>query len=119
VPIPASAIQYDANAGTARFRLTNYAVPDYGNFFNAISPHPDPPPKPGRVSFDVRWHGGGEPEEIRNAKFGFRGRFVDGPSSIDFTAKNEGSSIVYRSVSAGQRPLYAGAGSERNGIFFV
>jgi hypothetical protein len=112
-------MSYDAKTGTARFRVTNYAVPDYGNFFNAISKHPNPAPKPSRVSFDVRWHGGGAPRQTRDAKFGFMGTFVDGPATISFTAKNNDSSVVYRSVAAGQKALYAGAGMERNGVFFA
>jgi len=99
--------------------LTNYAVPDFGNFFNAVARHPNPPPKPSRVSFDVRWHGGAPPVDIRDPTFGFMGTFVDGPATISFTAKNDGSTVVYRSLAAGQKALYAGAGRERNGIFFV
>ena len=119
MPIPPSAIRYDAHTGSARFQLHNFAVPDYGNFFNAVAKHPNPAPKPSRVTFDVRWHGGGGPEDIRDAKFGFMGTFVDGPATISFTAKNDDSTVVYRSLPAGQKPLYAGAGTERNGIFFV
>jgi hypothetical protein len=94
-------------------------VPDYGNFFNAIAKHPNPAPKPSRVSFDIRWHGGSDRQQIRDAKFGFMGEFVDGPATISFTAKNEGSNVVYSSVAAGQKALYAGAGNERNGVFFA
>ena len=50
-------------------------------------------------------------------KIGFMGTFVDGPATIDFTAKNDGSNVVHRSIAAGQKALYAGAGSERNGVF--
>jgi hypothetical protein len=119
VPIPASAISYDAKTGSGRFHLANFAVPDYGNFFNAIAKHPNPPPKPSHVTFDVRWHGGDDPQQIRDAKFGFLGTFVDGPATVSFTARNDGSNVLYRSVSSGQKALYAGAGTERNGVFFA
>ena len=71
------------------------------------------------MSFDVRWQGGDDRQEIRDAKFGFAGTFVSGPASISFTARNDDSSVVYRSVSGGQHALYAGAGTERNGVFFA
>lgn len=119
MPIPPSSIRYDAHSGSARFQLRNYSLPDYGNFFNAIAKHPNPPPKPSHVSFDVRWHGGGSPQQVRDATFGFMGTFVDGQATISFTAKNDGSNVVYRSLPAGQKALYAGAGTERNGVFFV
>jgi len=67
----------------------------------------------------VRWRGGTDPEQIRDAKFGFAGTFIDGPASISFTAKNDGSNVVYRSVAAGQKVIYAGTGTERNGVFFA
>jgi hypothetical protein len=94
-------------------------VPDYGNIFNAIAKHPNPAPKPSRVSFDIHWHGGSDRQQIRDAKFGFMGEFVDGPATISFTAKNEGSNVVYSSVATGQKALYAGAGNERNSVFFA
>ena len=119
MPIPASAISYDAKTGSGRFRMAGLAIPDYGNFFNAISPKPNPPPKPSHVSFDVVWHGGNDPQQIRDARYGFHGTFVDGPASITFTARNDGSKVVYRSVASGQTVKYAGAGMERNGVFFV
>jgi hypothetical protein len=119
VPIPSSAIRFDAHKGSGRFQLHNFAVPDYGNFYNAMAKHPNPAPKPSRVSFDVSWHGGGAQEEIRNATFGFMGTFVDGPATISFSAKNDDSNVVFRSLVSGQKALYAGAGTERNGIFFV
>lgn len=84
-----------------------------------MAKHPNPAPKPSRVSFDVRWHGGSDRQQLRDEKFGFMGEFVDGPATIRFTAKNDGSNVVYRSDAAGQKALYAGAGTERNGVFFA
>jgi len=118
VPISPSAINYNAATGHARFHLSSYAIPDYGNFFNAISPHPKNV-KPSKVSFDVRWHGNDDPQQLRYAKFGFGGTFISGGATIDFTAKHDGSSVVYRSEPGGQKALYAGTGMERNGVFFT
>jgi hypothetical protein len=118
VPINPSSVSYDATTGRARYHLSNYAVPDYGNFFNAIARHPKDV-KPSKVSFDVRWHGNDDPQQIRDAKFGFAGTFISGGASISFTAKNDTSPVTYRSEPTGQKVLYAGTGSERNGVFFT
>jgi hypothetical protein len=75
--------------------------------------------KPSKVSFDVRWHGNDDPQQIRDARFEFSGTFISGAASISFTAKNDASSIVYRSEPGGQKVLYAGTGTERNGVFFT
>ena len=58
-------------------------------------------------------------KQIRDEKFGFAGAFVDGQAAIEFSASNDDSSVVYRSVAKGQHALYAGVGRERNGIFFT
>jgi hypothetical protein len=118
VPIDPSMISFDATSGRARFHASGYSVPDYGNFFNAISPHPKNV-KPSKATFDVHWHGGYDPKQIRDAKFGFTGTFISGGGSISFTTKNDGSPVVYRSEPAGQKVLYAGTGTERNGVFFT
>jgi hypothetical protein len=71
------------------------------------------------VTFDIRWHGGGDRREVRDTRYRFAGTFVDGPATITFTGKNDNSDVVYRSVAAGQHALYAGAGHERNGVFYA
>jgi hypothetical protein len=118
VPINPSAVRFDATTGRARYHLSNYSVPDYGNFFNAIARHPKDV-KPSRVSFQVLWHGNDDPQQLRDEKFGFGGTFISGGASIAFTAKNNNSPVVYRSEPAGQKVLYAGTGNERNGVFFT
>ena len=45
--------------------MDNIPVPDFHDFFNAISPSPDPAPAASHVSFDVRWHGGGKRLKLR------------------------------------------------------
>jgi hypothetical protein len=116
-PVAPSSIRVDAAGGKARFH-GRVALGDYGNFFNAIKKKPSPPPRPSHVTFDVRWLGGNDTREIRDPKFGYVGEFVDGPGAIMFTASNDGSDVVYRSVAKNQNVLYAGVGRERNGVFF-
>jgi hypothetical protein len=117
-PVSSSTIRVLPDRGVARFH-GRVALHDYGNFFNAIRPRPNPPPKPSHVTFDVRWLGGGDPKQIRDPTFGFAGEFIDSQATIEFTASNDGSDIVYRSIAKGQHTLYAGVGRERNGIFFA
>jgi hypothetical protein len=96
----------------------NVAVPEFGNFFNAIASKPNPAPKPSRVTFDVRWHGGDDRRHLSDSTFGFAGDFVDGPSTISFTVAHDVSGVRYHSLTPGQHALYAGVGRERNGVFF-
>ena len=94
-------------------------VPDFGNFFNAISPMPDPPPVPSKVSFEVRWEGGGDVQEIEDATFGFRGEYVTGDASISFRCQNEHSDVEYRSDPEEQSNVGSpGVGTEQNGVYF-
>lgn len=117
-PIDRSAIDVNAEDGTARLHAEDVAVPDFSNFFNAISPSPSPPPIPSHVSFDVRWAGGGPRRTIRDPFFGFSGKFVEGPATVAFSASNDGG-VVYASESAGQTTIIGGVGHERNGRFFA
>jgi hypothetical protein len=118
VPINPSMVSFDPATGHAVFHASGYAIPDYGNFFNAIARHPKGV-KPSKVSFVVRWHGNDDPQQIRDEKFGFGGTFISGGASISFTAKNDASPVVYQSEPGGQKVLYAGTGTERNGVFFI
>jgi hypothetical protein len=118
VPFPGSATSAAPGAGEARLHAESMAVPDFTNFFNAISPSPDPAPRPSHVSFDVRWEGRGDRLKIRDADYGFTGHFVAGQATIAFTAKDDDSPVVYTSVAEGQTTLSAGVGHERNGVFF-
>jgi hypothetical protein len=102
--------------GEARFRVRRLAIPDFGSFANSVSP--DPTTVPGHVSFDVRWLGGGARSHIRDAAFGFAGDFVAGDVRIAFTARDDGTGVVYRSDPAGQTTVSGGVGRERNGVFF-
>jgi hypothetical protein len=117
IPVSDSAIDVDPGAGRARLRAANLAVPDFGNFGNAISPSPTS--VPGHASFDVRWDGSGSPTRIRDTTFDFAGRFIGGNATIRFVVADDGSGVVYTSDAAGQTTVSAGVGRERNGIFFV
>ena len=118
VTFPPGSTSAAPGAGMARFHAESLAIPDFHDFFNAISPEPDPVPRPSHVSFDVRWEGHGDRLRVRDADFGFAGEFVAGQATITFTAKDDDSPVVYTSVADGQTTLSAGVGHERNGVFF-
>lgn len=103
-------------AGHARYHMHHKHVPDFHDFFNAISP--DPETRPGVVSFDVRYSATGPRSHIRDRTFGFKGLFAPADLHIDFTARDIGSGVVWHSVRDGQNTVSGGMGHERNGVFF-
>lgn len=117
IPINPSAIVVNEISGAATLRVHDLAVPDFGNFFNAISPTPDPAPVPSHVSFEVTWPGHGTVAEVDDDTFDFSGRFVISDATIAFTARADGGGVVYRSNPEGQTSFDAGVGRERNGVF--
>jgi hypothetical protein len=116
VPIPRTQVGDNADVGWARMRATNMAVPDYHDFFSSISPHPAK--RPGHVSFDLIWHPRGRKQHIRDTQFGFVGDFFAGEVSVEFTARDDGSPVVFTSNPGGQKTMVSGVGRERNGVFF-
>jgi len=116
-PIPRGSVSARPERGNARMRANHLAVGDYHDFTNAISPTPTDV-KASHVSFDVRWHGGDSATTIRDETFGFSGTFVAADATIDFTCRNDGSRVAYRSHPGGQITVSGGTGRERNGVFF-
>jgi hypothetical protein len=125
IPISTSAISYDVKTGQARFHARNMRVKDFHDFLSAVNGG-GPKPVVSHVSFDVRWHGGGQHRKLHDKKFGFEGEYVSGPATVTFTAGQDGSNVVYRSDPSGQynptvKQMGAGSpafGRERNGTFF-
>ena len=120
IPISPGAIKVDPLTGEARLRVQALKIPDFHDLFNSLGLVPGgPPPVPSRVSFEVRWAGHGAPVDLHDSTNGFSGHYVEGPATIDFTASNNNSSVVYRSDATGQSyPGPPGVGTEQNGVFF-
>ena len=71
------------------------------------------------MSFDVRWPGNGDRQNIRDTTFGFTGHYVASAVTISFAASNDRSDVIYTSNSGGQTNVGSpGVGHERNGVFF-
>jgi len=116
VPFPRHQVGDNADVGWARMRATNMAVPDFLTFENSVSPHPRK--VPGHVSFDVVWHPHGRKVRLRDRTFDFAADVFHCDVSIEFTARQDRSSVVYRSLPNGQTTILSGVGRERNGVFF-
>ena len=117
IPFSGGAMSAAPGAGAASLNAESLAVDDYHDFFNAIAETPEGV-RPSHVSFDVRWAGGGDRMNVRDADFGFVGQFVSGDATISFTCQDDDSPVVYTSVAEGQSTVSAGVGHERNGVFF-
>jgi hypothetical protein len=118
MPVPANAATVDPATGQARYRLQNIALPDFHDFFNAISPFPST--IPGHVSFDVRWTGGGDTAVIRDDVFGFEGSYVGGDATISFRVYDDNRrGVIFTSKPEDQVTVGSGVGGERNGVFFA
>lgn len=117
-PFDPSAFDVVPGQGRARFKADNIPMPDFHDFFNAVSPNAQS--VPGHVSFEVTWAGGGARTKVRDDTFDFGGEFVTGPATIAFTVSDDGAGVVYTADPAGQSngQLQPGVGHERNGAFF-
>ena len=119
VPIEPGAIKVDPVTGEARLRVQALKIPDYHDILNSFGLVDGPAPVPSRVSFDVRWAGHGAPFDLHDTTNGFSGHYVSGPATIEFTASNNDSSVVYSSDATGQSNVGTpGVGTEQNGVFF-
>ena len=108
----------DPGTGTARFRMQNVAVPDFHNFFNAISPFPST--LPGHVSFDVRWAGGGERDGDPRSGVRLRGhlRRRRGDDLVQGVRRQPARRHLHVE-SRGPVERQRGRRPERNGVFFT
>jgi hypothetical protein len=120
IRIPASAVQVDINAGTARLQMTNVAVGDYTNFANALfgggGPGLPGPFVPSTVSFDIRWFGVTAQRNVRNTDVGFAGNFMATDARADWSMARSG--FTFHTSASGQNARSALIGHERNGSFF-
>ena len=118
IPIGNGMVDADPATGVARFRGESVKVEDFTSVPDSIFGG-GPPPIPSRVSYDVRWAGGGGSSAIRDSDFHFVGEYVTGPATISFTAFNEHGDVIYSSDPTGQlNGLPPAVGTERNGVFF-
>ena len=89
-------------------------MPDFGDFFSAVTGGPS---TPGRATFDIRWLGGGARTTVRDDDNGFIETLVQGTAVIEWSASNAEGYAYRTTSSADQTTVTAAVGHERNGIF--
>ena len=116
IPIDGGAVDASPGRGRARYRLEDFALNDFHDFFTAISP--SPPDVPSHVSFEVTWSGGNDHQRVADTTFDFTGTFVtsDATDRLHRVERRHGRGLHLKPG----RPDYdgAGVGHERNGVFF-
>ena len=117
IPVPHDAVQIDLRAQTAAFAYDSLAIPDFGNFVNAITAATA---QPGVATFTVRWSGTTNKVAVRNPTQGFEGLFFQDTASIEFTVASPAqNNFTFTSDPAATSvSLFAQIGTERNGVFF-
>jgi hypothetical protein len=116
VPVPDRSIDADLLQHRARFHMRRRAMPDFHDFFNAISPNASS--VPGHVTFDAHWTASGPRQRLRDSAFRFTGRFMPADMRLAFSVSDDNGGVVYHSVRDGQVTVGGVIGHERNGRFF-
>src|SRR5438094_9116545 len=113
--IPDDAGDDHPGAGTGRYALSDFAVPDYHDGLNSIlrGPH-----DPGIASFDIRWEGSGRSTmQTDGSLFSFDA--VVSSATVEWEGLNKKSGAHFvsdpRSTS---HSVYAAVGHLKNGVFY-
>lgn len=115
IAVPDGAVDVNPGKGRARFAMRDMAIPDFGDFVNAISPGATS--TPAVASFDVRWSDIQSRYNTSQPDWNFAGEFVVTKASIEWSSEQAGFS--FRSDPASTSVTdYAIVGHERNGVFF-
>jgi len=113
--IPDDAIDVHPGAGTARYALTDWAVPDYHTVLNSLFGGPS---DPGVASFDIRFAGGGE-KAVQTDGETFSFDCVVSSATVEWSGTNQTSGWHFASdARATSSSLYAAVGHLKNGVFY-
>jgi hypothetical protein len=113
--IPDDAVEAHPGAGTGRYALSDFSVPDYHDGFNSITGGPH---DPGVASFDIRWAGHGRSTvQTDGSTFSFDA--VVSSTTVEWSGTNlaTGAHFVSDPRSTSQS-LYAALGHLKNGVFY-
>lgn len=113
-PIPSDSVAVDLGSGAAKYSLNHVETLDFHDFVNDLQHGSSAPVT---ISFNVRWSGKKRNFQLRDAKTGFRGEFVDTTATMDWIAI-EGSSVFVSAAAATSFSVSAVLGQEHNGVFF-
>jgi hypothetical protein len=115
VAVPPSALAHDLGAGTASFKLTDYALKDWINFPQSLAQGTS---FPAVVSFDLRFLHRGPKHTLRKDAQSFVYDFNEMQSTITWQADQDTFSFVSDPADP-SKSLYASLGHHRNGVFFA
>ena len=113
MPIPPGSVQVDLDAKTASLDLSHTKIDDYGNVVRALTT--DSEIASASIDVELRWHGGTEPIAISDATNHFKGKYVTGSATLQWSAKEPGFEFSSDPGAA----VFARIGSEQNGSFFT
>lgn len=119
VPIPPEAVELDFGAGTARFRMSNMAIPDFHDFPNSIgAAKPAIPVAQASATFDVRWRATGRATPLRDEIAGYTGLFMDSQATMTWSVDQPAQHFRFATDAAPTTTVGGVLGRERNGSYF-
>jgi hypothetical protein len=120
IPAPRSAVDVDLDAGTARYRMSNVAMANYGTLANALAGGGDfgipGPSTPSTVSWDLRFSGVTSRGTSSDSGVGFILEYQNTGAHLDWSMRS--ATFNFDTNPSGQTALVAFIGHERNGSFF-
>jgi hypothetical protein len=103
------------DGGKARLHTNDFAIEDYHDVINALK---DGPSLEAKVSFDVRWKGGGDHVKVHDETNHFEGRYVEGNAIIEWSGETENGQFFKSDPANTSTSKFSEVGRERNGVFF-
>jgi len=114
--VPASSVAVDLDAGTATLQVANLPQFDFIDFPNAVLRN-GPRPRPGTVSFTVRWTAAGDTFHVDNPDQQLRGDFRAATAQMEWTARTPEFEFTSDELATSTSDS-AQLGSESNGSFY-
>ena len=119
VPIMPDAIEMNLAAGTARFHMTDMAIPDFHDFANSIgSAKPPIPTSQASATFDVRWQARTPAIPLSDPVAGYAGDFRDSQATISWSVEQPSQHFRFVTDNAATKTVGGVMGRERNGTYF-
>lgn len=113
VPVPAGSFEADLSRGTARLRVVDLPMPDYGSIPNALLHGKS---VPATVSFEIGWNGVAQRVQERDLANSWTADKLETDATIVWSARQDGFEFV-SDPAATSKAHYAVIGRERNGRY--
>ena len=112
--MPERAVRIHPGRGEVHFRLRNYPLFDFTDVVNAVLRN-GPKRISALTSLDMRWHGTGERQKVREDTF--RGVYENARGAIDWSASNTAGYFFDTQDSSDRQVTHAFTAYIRNGVF--